>query len=530
MSYYVPDGNWTSNVANSLGNNAIDVLNFGINRDVSDPAPGCEKIFTASYSCGLNGTAKSLSVDKPADGKTARFDCAAEFANCNDLKLTLTDDGKLSLTNTAGTKKIWDSVTAFGSNGVLATKTDDKNAPITVADHAGNGIANSEVDVGAGGGPGRRYPFNYLLSGQFLESGQWIGSPTGTCRLMMGTSAFPNSLQVVKSVPNCDSLDTPRTAATPAATAVDADTDATRLYTIPIVFIENIGKAGYVNNMGQLQVYPNSMTAYGNNYEQIGNFKSLGGSYKSFSSSSSKDCQDACTSGTYPGGTGDTLKCAGFVFDSTSAMCNLLDNKMYKKKLIVSPTASYFIREKSIINQDISCPAEITTQTTDFWNNTNKNNTPMSPSAKCGLAYHTKSERNTVGSDLTTVNGNVEYQDKNGDLTNDLDYNDVNADKSLYNKNKNSFKYWMDSLRDKYYKLTGLLFDTKSSIKSTLDELQESKQNLADWTGEQLQNLQAMNEDRDLNMMSQNYRHILWSILAIIIIIGTMKMTKANTA
>ena len=153
----------------------------------------------------------------------------------------------------------------------------------------------------------------------------------------------------------------------------------------------------------------------------------------------------------------------------------------------------------------------------------------MSPSAKCGLAYYTKNERNTVGSDLTTVNGNVEYQDKNGDSTNDLNYNDVNADKTLYNKNKNSFKYWMDSLRDKYYKLTGLLFNTKSSIKSTLDELQESKQNLADWTGEQLQNLQAMNEDRDLNMMSQNYRHILWSILAIIIIIGTMKMTKANT-
>ena len=63
-----------------------------------------------------------------------------------------------------------------------------------------------------------------------------------------------------------------------------------------------------------------------------------------------------------------------------------------------------------------------------------------------------------------------------------------------------------------------------------MDELEESKKDLADWTGEQLQNLQAMTEDRDLNMMSQNYRHILWSILAIIIIIGTLKMTKTNAA
>ena len=63
-----------------------------------------------------------------------------------------------------------------------------------------------------------------------------------------------------------------------------------------------------------------------------------------------------------------------------------------------------------------------------------------------------------------------------------------------------------------------------------MDELEDSKQNLADWTGEQLQNLAAMREDRDLNMMSQNYRHIMWSILAIIIIIGTMKMTKIKAA
>ena len=154
----------------------------------------------------------------------------------------------------------------------------------------------------------------------------------------------------------------------------------------------------------------------------------------------------------------------------------------------------------------------------------------MSPSTKCGLAYYTNSERNTVGGDLTTVNGSVEYQDISGNLTNDLNYNDVKSNTTLYNKNKNTFRYWLDTLQDKYYKLTSLLLNTKSSLKSNLDELQESKQNLADWTGEQLQNLQAMNEDRDLYMMSQNYRHILWSILAIIIIIGTIKMTKAKAA
>ena len=536
MSYYVPDGNWTSNVANSLGISVKETKDFEINNTFIDPAPGCEKAFTANYSCGLGGTAKNISIAKPADGKTARFDCAAEFAKCNDLKLILTDDGKLSLTNVDGTIRLWNSVDAFGTNGAFPANSTEENAPIPVPEYAGNGVPNSAVDVGEGGGAGRRYPHNYLLSGQFLELDQWIGSPTGTCRLMMGTNEEPNSLQVVKTVLNCDSLDknepTP-TATVPAATGTitsDIDNDAARLYTIPPTYIENVGKAGHVDNNGQLQLYPNSMTSYTNNYEKIGKFQSPGGIFKSFTGSSLEECQAKCTSGTYPGGTGDTQKCAGFVFDTTGAMCNLLDNTIYKQNQIIQPTAQYYVREKGIIKQDISCPAEIIIQNATFWNDFEKNSTPMSPSAKCGMANYTSAQRNKVASDLPNVYANIEYKDATGKLSNNIQYDDVKANETLYNKNKNSFKYWVETLQDKYSKLTNKLFNTKTSLKSKLNELQESKKNLADWTGEQLQNLEAMTEDRDLNMMSQNYRHILWSILAIIIIIATMKMTKAKAA
>ena len=536
MSYYVPDGNWTSNVANSLGNTAVDVLTFTPKISPMDPAPGCEKTFTANYSCGLGGTAKTVSVAKPADGKTARFDCAAEFAKCNDLKLTLTDDGKLTLTNFAGTTKLWSSVDAFGANGAFPANSTEENAPIPVPKHAGNGIPNSAVDVVEGGGPGRRYPFNYLLSGQFLEPDQWIGSPSGTCRLMMGTNAEPNSLQVVKSVLNCDSLDTntPAVVATvPAATDAitgNIDNDAARLYTIPPSHVENIGKAGHVDNLGQLRLYPKSMTSYTNNYEKIGSYQTSGGILKSFTGSSLEDCQDKCTSGNYPDGTGDTQKCAGFVFDTTSARCNLVDNTIYKQNQIIRSTANYYMREKGIIKQDISCPAEIIIQNATFWNDFEKNSTPMSPSAKCGMANYTSAQRNKVASDLPNVYANVEYKDENDNLSNNIKYDDVKDNKKLYNKNKNTFKYWVETLQDKYSKLTNKLFTTKTSLNSKLNELQESKQNLADWSGEQLQNLEAMTEDRDLNMMSQNYRHIMWSILAIILIIVTMKMTKAKAA
>ena len=71
MSYYVPDGNWTNNVVSSLGNNAVDVLNYVPNVDsIADPAVGCAKNFTSTYKCGLGTTAKSVSVDAEAGGKS----------------------------------------------------------------------------------------------------------------------------------------------------------------------------------------------------------------------------------------------------------------------------------------------------------------------------------------------------------------------------------------------------------------------------------------------------------------------------
>lgn len=615
MTYYVPDGNWTSNVANSLGNNSVDVLTFTPNVDAMDPAVGCEKGFEATYKCGLSTAAKTISINKPADGKTARFDCAAESTACNDLKLTLTDDGKLTLTNLSGTKPLWDSITAFGANGAFPATP----PPFEVLANTSSGPV-----VGAGGGAGRRYNRNYLLSGEFLEPGQWIGSPKGTCRLMMGTRESPNSLQVVRSVPNCDELDTnasplsittTKPPATPYSdlgcwkdtgnraltgppqqyghtvntcgalakargsttfalqhggwcvtsnlddnykkygsapgacptlgggwvnhvykvnpdetTTVNGNTDAARLYTIPNIFNENIGKAGYVNDLGQLKLYPDTMTSYSNKFDQIGNYSSAGGILASIDNSTLEECQTKCLNGSFTDGGNDKQKCAGFVFDTTGAMCKIMDKTLGQRQRIMSPTARYFARQKGIVGQDISCPADVTLQTADFWNETEKIS-DMSTASKCGLANFVKNERiKVVETDLPDVMNNVQYKDADGNVSEAIQYADITRNKALLDKNKNGFKYWFERLQDKYNKLTGNLFSTKSSIKKKMNELEDSKQNLADWTGEQLQNLQAMNEDRDLNMMSQNYRHILWSILAIIIIIGTMKMTKTNAA
>jgi hypothetical protein len=211
-------------------------------------------------------------------------------------------------------------------------------------------------------------------------------------------------------------------------------------------------------------------------------------------------------------------------------MCNLLDKTFGQQQRIVSPTAVYNVRQKSVKGQDISCPADITVQTANFWEDLIKSETPMSAAVKCGLANDTASERAAVASAAPSLLSPLQYKDVNGNASATITYAQVKANPALLRKNRNTFKFMFENLQNKYNTLTGNLFSTKNSIHSKMDELTDSKKNLADWTGEQLQNLTAMNEDRDLNTMSQNYRHILWSILAIIIIIGTIKMTKANAA
>jgi hypothetical protein len=89
-----------------------------------------------------------------------------------------------------------------------------------------------------------------------------------------------------------------------------------------------------------------------------------------------------------------------------------------------------------------------------------------------------------------------------------------------------NFKSVFDKLKEKYKNLINRITNTNTNIKTKFNDLKNTKKELADWSGEQLQNLEAMDADTDLNMMSQNYRHIMWSILAIMIIITTIKLRK----
>jgi hypothetical protein len=164
-------GNWTKNIQDFVKGKTTASYTI-VNSP--DPAFGCKKEFTASYKCGNSEDMKTINIPAEAEGKDALFDCASENNKCKGLRLTLGDDGNLSLTDSEN-KQIWASNT---------NKT---------------GLALDEFTAKKG-----KYGRNYLLAGEMLNLGEFMGSPSGNCYLLMDTTPEGNGLQLKYSVLNCD--------------------------------------------------------------------------------------------------------------------------------------------------------------------------------------------------------------------------------------------------------------------------------------------------------------------------------------
>lgn len=295
------------------------------------------------------------------------------------------------------------------------------------------------------------------------------------------------------------------------------DASSSSLYTIPWTYRENLGKMGYVNEYGQLQAYTDEtmVGSYSNNFTKLPNIdNSSFGMYGSnlgekILDVDIKNCEMNCK--TYGnenigGSTPVTGQCAGFEYEKIGKTCQLKGNNIlttgirYNNPSNNSKNYEYYARSKGVKGVDISCPKNpediVSGMTTDWKNMTP--GTAMTPTTKCGLL-------NAVGNERAIVNA---------------------VDASL-NTIAEQFSDTINNLYTKYQKLKNRLMSDKTKLSDNLNELKETKQDLADWSGEQSEQLDALNEDSDLNMMSKNYKHIMWSILAILIIIVIIKITMS---
>lgn len=476
--YYVEPGNWTSYVKNTIGNGPDykDKYNFTIGVDgggIVNPAEGCNKLFTSKYKCG-DGDEKTLMINKDAGGKTAVFNCQTESTRCNNLRMYIKDNGVLTvndITNSKNPKIVWENT--------------DPMYGIAMEDYR----AVKGKKFGA-----EKEGRNYLNAGEYLELGEFIGSPTGTCRLEMveDDTTGKISLKVLYNVEGCSSKNDDS----------QINKDSISLYTIPLVDNSLVGKIAYINEKGKLNEYPDSMTGYTPKYEKIGNYNTSGTSDLGvFSTNSYNECQTKCSELNNDGTdeTKDKEKCAGIIYNgaSTTDNCKLKGKDVYQEQRILDNNYEYYVRNKTI-NNDISCPSTVEFSNSNEYSHLMKHmGSIMTPSTTCSLAKHTEAERNAL-------------KEKREEL------------KSKANEMKSKIK----NLNISDTKLTKRLLANANKLKDQKIELNELRTGNTDLTGNQYKQLEALEEDRDLNMVAKNYKHIMWSILAILIMIGAIKVTK----
>ena len=234
----IPIGNWTTSVQEEINDKVTASYIVGQpGGGPNNPIDGCQKRFTSTYQCGT-GSTKEVNISPEAWGQAALFDCTAESKTCDGFKLTLGDDGNIIVTD--GTNStIWSSNT---------TKT---------------GLALPQYSA-KNGKTGR----NYLLTSEVLNVGEFIGSPSGNCYLIMTATG----LQLLYNMSGCTMTD--------ENTGVSSDANSYATYSIPKVNVSSVGKVGYISPDGKLKEYPSELLGTGSTYNLVGNYDSLGNDIK----------------------------------------------------------------------------------------------------------------------------------------------------------------------------------------------------------------------------------------------------------
>lgn len=266
-NYGVNANNYISYVGNALNGQKSGTFTVGQSAgsaSMVDPAPLCSKLFTASYTCGNDAEPRVVTLDAEAYGKTATFSCTKNAAKCAGFQLTLGDDGNLVMTN-GQQERTWQSNT--NSIGLNIDKRNAKNS---------------------------KYGRNYLQPGDTLAVGEFIGSPSGNCYLIMdedkGTGKV--GLQLRFDYPSCDG---------------NTDAQSMKMYSIPKQHISNIGKIGYVSEDGLLHEYPSSMVSPGTGFDLVGKYDTQGNTLSQSTEANVDACKTKCNT---------TPDCAAFVYGS----------------------------------------------------------------------------------------------------------------------------------------------------------------------------------------------------------------------
>lgn len=462
---------WSVDTNNYMQNDGVTAINdshlgmsgfqIGVGTP-QDPAVGCAKNFTASYTCGTSSTLKTADLDAEAAGKVATFNCDKQAAVCTGGRLYIEDTGNATLKDYAG-NIVWQSNT-----NTTGLALEDYSAAKT------------------------KYKRNYLETGEFLRSGENVGSPSGNCYLhCISDSSGKLKLQINYQVLGCNKPGQdpdPNSYGEYGYVNGTNNTSGGATYSMQQGVQDHKlqGSVGYSDKDMNIREYPKTLVTLGNGYFDLGNYNTPSVSnLENLESTDVDGCREACNA---------RDDCYGFVTSNNSCLLKPKDNYPTNLKRVYDENSRLYVRKMKVTN-DNSCTTDIKKTYGQLYANMPKGSV-MTEKTLCQLGEATSEQLKIVSAKEKVL------QSKLGKITNEI---------TTLNRQNNTLDNEMLSALKQLEKESG-------EYQKTLDETVEEK--------ERLQNSQAMEETSNLDMVSSNMQFLAWTALAALLVAGSIKASR----
>lgn len=459
---------WSVDNNNFMHNSEVKSINKNHNAKSavqvtgSDPASGCGKHFTASYTCGTSNTLKSVNLRAEANGKYATFDCEKEAIVCTGGRLYIEDTGNATLKDHAG-NTVWQSntnTTGLALNQYSAAKT--------------------------------KYKRNYIETGEFLRVNEIVGSPSGNCYLQCGSWEGKINLMIGYQVLGCNKpgeQPDPNTYGEYGYVSGSNNDAAGATYSMEQgVQNHNLqGTVGYSDNNMNIRQYQKNLITLDNDYFDLGNYNTPGApNLQHLENIDLDSCKDACNS---------RDDCYGFVFTSGNH-CWLKPQNNYPMNLkrVPNNSAELYVRKMKVTN-DTSCSKDVEQVYGQLYANMPKS-AAMTKSTLCQLGEATTEQLKIVSAREKVLRYQL------GKLTTEIT--------NLNSQSKTLDKDMQAAIK----KLERESMEYQKTLDRTIDEK------------DKLQNSQAMEETSNLDMISSNMHFMAWTAVAALVVAGSIKASR----
>lgn len=397
-------------------------------------------------------------------GTNINFDCSSEVSNCV-FYLILQDDGNLCL---------YRGTDPSNNKGLIwYSNTNGKQKSINPDWLATKG----------------KYGRNYLKNNETLVAGEWIGSNDGSMRLELTKDG---NLILYTSEINSGCLKDQNG-------KIYGKENVNAVYKLnSIGNKDNLGKLAYIDSDSKLRQYPDSMISYSGDYQLYQGYDSGGNDISSLQSNSIEDCKTSCNNNT---------KCAAFVYQSNTSTCWLKNNNAYPKGAKQINNSLVLGVRKPMLTGSTTCSNQIINvdsiqydnyvKGTNMDSNTvcNKNTQPVSKE-KMAQYEEIKNKLYLLGQRIASEMEKLYNQDNKI-------YEKLNMNEQEFNKSIAMYKNINNKIQS-----------------NNIEGMKNMNKQLS------LNDINGMLSDSDLIVLQENYSYMLWSILAVGILIVTINTMK----